>query len=284
MKLYRTARAVLLQTESEWFAVEDLAWDELFRLDDPLASLHETLERHGGKTLRPAGPPAEDSICVPVDHQEVWAAGVTYHRSREARMAESEKAGGSSVYDRVYEAERPELFYKGSSRTVVGPHAEVRIRWDSSWNVPEPELTLAVSSRGRIIGFTIGNDMSSRDIEGANPLYLPQAKVYDGSAALGPGVLLGDGLPPETEIRLHIERGGIQVFSGCTAISQMRRSLACLVEYLFRDNSFPHGCFLMTGTGIVPPAEFTLSAGDVIHVTIPPIGTLTNTVAQRRIV
>jgi len=161
---------------------------------------------------------------------------------------------------------------------VVGPGAGVRIRRDSAWNVPEPELTLAINCRGRIIGFTVGNDMSSRDIEGENPLYLHQAKVYDGSAALGPGGLLADSLPPETEIRLQIERAGAEVFAGATAIKGIKRSFSSLVEYLFRDNPFVDGCFLMTGTGIVPPNEFSLRSGDLIRITIPPIGTLSNTV------
>jgi 2-dehydro-3-deoxy-D-arabinonate dehydratase len=194
-------------------------------------------------------------------------------------MEESQKAGGGSFYDRVYDAERPELFYKGSNRTAVGCGAPVRIRRDSEWNVPEPELTLAINSNGSIFGFTIGNDMSSRDIEGENPLYLPQAKVYDGSAALGPGILLAGDLPPDTEIRISIEREGGEVFAGTTAIREIKRSFTSLVEFLYRDNTFPRGCFLMTGTGIVPSNDFTLREGDEIRITIGPIGTLTNTVA-----
>jgi len=197
-----------------------------------------------------------------------------------ARMEESKSAGGDSFYDRVYQAERPELFFKSTPHRVAGPGESVRIRGDSKWNVPEPELTLAINSRGRIFGYTIGNDMSSRDIEGENPLYLPQAKVYDRSAALGPALLVTDEpLPQTTEIALEIHRGGAVVFTGSTTISQIKRSFESLVSYLFCDNVFPHGCYLMTGTGIVPPDRFTLRSGDEIRITIEPIGTLINPVA-----
>ncbi|UCF97575.1 MAG: fumarylacetoacetate hydrolase family protein [Spirochaetaceae bacterium] len=256
-----------------------LSWDELFRLERPRVTFSEALEGRGDLLLVPVGAAEDHPALAPVESQEIWAAGVSYFRSRDARMAESVTAGGGSFYDRVYEAQRPELFYKGSSRTVAGPNTEVHIRKDSKWNVPEPELTLAINRQGQVFGFTIGNDMSSRDIEGENPLYLPQAKVYDGSAALGPGVLLADSLPMDTDIGLCIERAGGEVFSGHTAINNIKRSFASLVEFLFRENSFPAGCYLMTGTGIVPPNDFTLLSGDSIHITIPPIGTLSNTVA-----
>jgi 2-dehydro-3-deoxy-D-arabinonate dehydratase len=278
IKVYRTEQQVLVQTESNWYSLKSFSWDELFVLQNPHESLVQALEGRGKLRLDPAAAPDEEKALVPLDNQEIWAAGVTYYRSRDARMAESEKAGGGSFYDRVYEAERPELFYKGSSRTAVGPGSSVRIREDSRWNVPEPELTLAVNSRGGVFGFTVGNDMSSRDIEGENPLYLPQAKVYDGSAALGPCLLLAEDLPKETEIRLRIVRSGTEAFSGVTAIREIKRSFTTLVEFLYRDNSFPHGCYLMTGTGIVPPDTFSLQHGDVIHITIQPVGTLTNTV------
>ena len=178
-------------------------------------------------------------------------------------MEESKDAGGGSFYDRVYEADRPELFFKATPHRVVGPGGAVRIRSDSRWNVPEPELTLAINARGAIFGYTIGNDMSSRDIEGENPLYLPQAKVYAGSAALGPCLVIDGSLPgPDATIAIEIRRGGAAAFNGQTTIGQIKRPLPSLAEWLFRDNSFPHGCYLMTGTGIVPPDAFTLAAGD----------------------
>ena len=195
-------------------------------------------------------------------------------------MAESEASGGMSFYDRVYNAERPELFFKSTPHRVVGPGAAVRIRRDSKWNVPEPELTLLVSPGGKILGFTVGNDMSSRDIEGENPLYLPQAKVYDASCALGPGILVSsEPLASSTGIHIEIRRAGASVFADSTTLAGMKRRPAELVEYLFRENSFPDGCFLLTGTGIVPPNSFTLASGDEIAITIDGIGTLSNPVA-----
>ncbi len=250
-----------------------LSLDALFSADDPVALL---------QSLLPAAPPAElpPSLRAPLQSQEVWAAGVTYFRSRTARMEESKDAGGGSFYDKVYHAERPELFFKSTASRVAAPGTPVRIRADSKWNVPEPELTLAINARGRIFGYTIGNDMSSRDIEGENPLYLPQAKVYDRSAALGPCLLVtADVLPPETEIALEIHRGGTVVFSGTTCINQIKRGFDDLAGFLFRDNVFPQGCYLMTGTGIVPPDGFTLQSGDEVHITIEPVGTLINPVA-----
>jgi 2-dehydro-3-deoxy-D-arabinonate dehydratase len=221
-----------------------------------------------------------NTLIAPIEDQEVWAAGVTYFRSRTARMEESQVGGGMSFYDRVYTAERPELFFKSTPHRTVGPGAPVRIRHDSKWNVPEPELTLLVSPKGNILGYTVGNDMSSRDIEGENPLYLPQAKVYDGSCALGPGILITqEPLGPSTEIRLEIRRAGAVAFSDSTTLAVMKRNPKELVEYLFRENTFPNGCFLLTGTGIVPPNSFTLLSGDEISITIEGIGTLSNPVA-----
>jgi 2-dehydro-3-deoxy-D-arabinonate dehydratase len=226
------------------------------------------------------GTPEMSGLLPPVGAQEVWAAGVTYFRSRTARMEESKSAGGGDFYDRVYDAARPELFFKATAHRVRGHRQPVRIRGDSRWNVPEPELALMVSSRGSIVGYTIGNDMSSRDIEGENPLYLPQAKVYDGSCALGPGLLVTSvPLPPETAVQLEIGREGRPVFEGTTTLASMKRKPSELVSYLYRDNSFPHGCVLLTGTGIVPPDDFTLAPGDEIAITIQPIGTLVNVVA-----
>jgi 2-dehydro-3-deoxy-D-arabinonate dehydratase len=218
------------------------------------------------------------TLLAPVDAQEVWAAGVTYKRSREARERESE--GAARFYDLVYRAERPELFFKATPRRVVGPGDEVRIRKDSRWNVPEPELALVVSPKLEIVGYTVGNDMSSRDIEGENPLYLPQAKVYDGSCALGPVITLAEQLlpPDQVSIRLTIERAGRLAFDGATTLSAMARPLPDLVSWLGRDNSFPDGVILLTGTGIVPPDDFTLASGDRIRIEITGIGCLENPV------
>jgi 2-dehydro-3-deoxy-D-arabinonate dehydratase len=223
----------------------------------------------------PSLPEAE--IHAPIGSQEVWAAGVTYYRSRNARMEESKSAGGGDFYDRVYTAARPELFMKATPHRVAGPNRKVAIRDDAKWSIPEPELTLLVTPSGKITGYTIGNDMSSRDIEGENPLYLPQAKVYDRSCALGPCILVSPTpLPKATEIQLDIRRAGKSEFSGATTLESLKRDPAELVEYLYRNNSFPSGCFLLTGTGVVPPDAFTLQAGDEIRITIPPIGTLVN--------
>jgi 2-dehydro-3-deoxy-D-arabinonate dehydratase len=220
------------------------------------------------------------AALAPIESQEIWAAGVTYFRSRTARMAESETAGGGSFYDRVYNAERPELFFKALPHRVVGPGGAVRIRRDSKWNVPEPELALLISPGGKITGYTIGNDMSSRDIEGENPLYLPQAKSYDGSCALGPAILVApEPLAASTEIRMNIVRNGASVFSDATTLAAMKRRPVELVEYLFRETSFPNGCFLLTGTGIIPPDSFTLQTGDAVEIGIDGIGLLRNTVA-----
>jgi 2-dehydro-3-deoxy-D-arabinonate dehydratase len=250
-----------------------LSLDDLFAAADAVGLVQEAWARG-----RPAAAPT--SVLAPIGRQEVWAAGVTYLRSRTARMEESKEAGGGSFYDRVYHAARPELFFKATPHRVAGPGSPVRLRGDSNWNVPEPELTLALNRQGRLFGYTIGNDMSSRDIEGENPLYLPQAKVYDRSAALGPCLLVtGDSLPADTRIAIEILRAGVTVFSGATAISQIKRSFAELAEYLFRDNAFPQGAYLMTGTGVVPPDTFTLRSGDEIRITIEAIGTLVNPVA-----
>lgn len=194
-------------------------------------------------------------------------------------MEESKDAGGGDFYDRVYVADRPELFFKSPGYRVVGHGSNVRIRRDSKWNVPEPELTLVINSRGDMIGYTIGNDMSSRDIEGENPLYLPQAKCYDGSTAIGPGILLTkEALSLDTDIEINIIRNQQKIFEGSTKVNQIKRTFDELIEYLFREMSFANGCLLMTGTGVVPPDEFTLAEGDEINITIDPIGTLTNIV------
>jgi 2-dehydro-3-deoxy-D-arabinonate dehydratase len=220
------------------------------------------------------------TLLAPVCHQEVWAAGVTYKRSKIAR--EEESVGAAQFYDKVYTADRPELFLKAPAWRVVGPGGAIRIRRDGKWNVPEPELALVISPALRIVGFTIGNDVSSRDIEGENPLYLPQAKVYDGSCAIGPVITLADAMPPLTgvQIKLEIDRDGKRAFEGTTTLSQMKRTPENLVEWLGREISFPHGAVLLTGTGIVPPDEFTLAIGDEVRITVDGIGTLTNRVAS----
>ena len=276
MKLYRTEEGVLVESDSSLLQLENVSWNAIVTRDDLLPHLLQLARTAPALPNRNIG---EFHLKPPIANQEVWAAGVTYFRSRNARMEESKSAGGGDFYDHVYNAERPELFFKSTPHRVAGPGAKVAIRSDAKWSVPEPELAVLVSPKGKVIGYTIGNDMSSRDIEGENPLYLPQAKVYDRSCSLGPGVLVIEApLPSSTEISLQIHRGAKQVFAGSTSLSSMKRDLKTLVEYLYRDNSFPSGCFLLTGTGIVPPDSFTLQHGDEIRITIEPIGTLVNVV------
>jgi 2-dehydro-3-deoxy-D-arabinonate dehydratase len=277
MKLYKTENGPVIEDHGLFYQLADADWDVMINRDDHELVLTSMTRR--ATRLHNFSP--QTDAQAPIGSQEVWAAGVTYFRSRAARMEESKSAGGGDFYDRVYEAPRPELFFKATPHRVAGPGQDVRIRRDSKWNVPEPELALVVNSLGGIIGYTIGNDMSSRDIEGENPLYLPQAKVYAQSCGLGPGILISDQpLPAETEIRLEIIRAEETVFEGQTKLSAMKRTPQELVEYLFRDNVFPYGCFLLTGTGIVPPDEFTLAVEDEIRITIEPIGTLINYVTQ----
>ena len=216
----------------------------------------------------------------PIDDQEVWAAGVTYKRSQTARMEESEAA--ASCYDRVYTAARPELFFKATPNRCSGHLGKLRIRTDATWNVPEPELTLVLSNRGKIVGYTVGNDMSSRDIEGDNPLYLPQAKVYNQCCGLGPWITLAEAMPPRDKIgiSLKIIRDNKTVFSGETSVSQMARQFEDLVQWLIRDNELASGAFMLTGTGVVPDSSFTLAKDDTVHISIDGIGTLTNTIVQ----
>ncbi len=226
-------------------------------------------------------PPETESphLLPPCSKQEVWAAGVTYLRSRDARIEES--AGGGSFYDKVYAADRPELFFKATPNRVVGPGGRIRIRNDAKWNVSEPELTLIISPKGKLVAYTIGNDVSSRDIEGENPLYLPQAKTYKGACALGPCFVLASSVPdPKTlAIKLVIKRQGETVFEGATSISQMKRTFEDLIAYLMREQEFPNGVLLLTGTGVVPPDDFTLHHGDQVNINVPEIGTLRNVVA-----
>jgi len=271
--LYKTLKGPLV-TGGGRKALLKPGWDVLLNSSDLEQTLRDALDTG----LPDDGSPLP-AILPPIGQQEVWAAGVTYFRSREARMEESRDAGADDFYARVYDAARPELFFKATAQRVAGHGQPVRIRRDSAWNVPEPELALVVNSAGVIIGYSIGNDMSSRAIEGENPLYLPQAKVYDGCCGLGPGILVSRApLPPETPIRLEIRRGESVAFSGETSLASLKRHPTELVEYLFRESSFPFGCFLLTGTGVVPPPAFTLARGDEIHVTIPPIGELVNEV------
>jgi len=275
VRLFRTAGGVFVEEGEQHFLIADRTWDQLLSRNDLPEFLSEFVMQ-----ANPLGGFHEGELLAPIHGQEVWAAGVTYYRSRGARMEESKDAGGGNFYNRVYSAERPELFFKSTASRAVGMGGEVRIRADARWSVPEPELTLVVSPGGRIVGYTIGNDMSSRDIEGENPLYLPQAKVYNGSCALGPGILVtASPLAHSIEIVLEILRNDRIAFEGSVELTELKRDPRTLVEYLFRDNSFPAGVFLMTGTGIVPPATFTLASGDRIRITIEPIGVLENVVA-----
>ncbi len=274
MKLYRTTNGVFVEQDAKFYPVPATDWDQLICSADLRAQVHSATSKKAVLSIDPA------TILAPVVSQEVWAAGVTYYRSRNARMEESKNAGGGSFYDHVYAAERPELFFKATGRRVVGPRSAVRIRSDAKWSVPEPELTLFINPAGTIMGYTIGNDMSSRDIEGENPLYLPQAKVYDGSFALGPCLLLSENpLDKTTTIHLEIARQGKNIFAGNTTLAELKREPKELARFLFRDSSYPQGVFLMTGTGIVPGDNFTLASGDVIRIAIDGIGTLENYVA-----
>jgi 2-dehydro-3-deoxy-D-arabinonate dehydratase len=278
MKLYKTMTGPVVEADGRFYALAPVNWDELVNRDALRAVLADAA-RTSGRLLDESAM-KQRGVLPPVGTQEVWAAGVTYLRSKVARMEESKAASGGDFYDKVYAADRPELFFKSMPHKVVGHGQPVRIRKDSKWNVPEPELALLVNSRGAIAGYTIGNDMSSRDIEGENPLYLPQAKVYDGSCALGPCLLIvSDPLPKETAIGINISRAGRPAFEGQTSLAQMKRELPELVEYLYRDHSFPTGAVLLTGTGVVPPDAFTLRHGDEVSIAIDGIGTLTNVVA-----
>lgn len=281
MHLYKTKSGAVLRHNQRFFLVVH-DWDLLINQPD----LHTHLESltAGSDALNEAD--AADLISnhplPPIGTQEVWAAGVTYLRSRDARMDESKDAGAADCYQRVYDAERPELFFKSLAHRVAGDGDVVFIRSDSSWNVPEPELTLYINSQGTIQAYAVGNDMSSRSIEGENPLYLPQAKVYERSAALGPCLYVPQKpIPPETEIGLIIRRNEETAYAANAPISRMKRGLTELAGYLYRACDFPVGCFLMTGTCLVPPNDFTLQQGDVVAITIDGIGTLTNTVAVK---
>ncbi len=250
-----TQMSPLLESENVFAQLADLAKQNLPRL-----------------------PLSEVTLCAPVERQEVWAAGVTYLRSKTARMEESDFS--ATAYDKVYSAERPELFFKCLAEKVTGPGEPVGIRRDAKWSVPEPELALVLNSKGKIVGHTIGNDMSSRDIEGENLLYLPQAKIYDRSCALGPWIALGasESAAREWKIKITIRRDGQSVFAGETSVAQIKRRFEELAAFLFRSQLFPHGAILLTGTGIVPPDAFTLREHDSIEIEITGVGLLQNRV------
>lgn len=278
MKIYKLHSAVAIDHNGEYYSVPVTDWDSFINDDNILSRLNELI--WSGKASKITGI-EESAIVAPVgNRQELWACGVTYLRSKVGRQEESKASGGADFYAKVYEAERPEVFFKATPNRIVGHQQKVRIRKDSTWDVPEPELTLLVTSSGKIIGYTIGNDMSSRSIEGENPLYLPQAKTYDACAAIGPCIYITDQpLDKSTIISMEINRNSQQVFEGMVALEQMKRSPEELVSFVYRECSFPQGCLIMTGTGIVPVSDFTLESGDEIKISIENIGTLINVVA-----
>jgi 2-dehydro-3-deoxy-D-arabinonate dehydratase len=278
MKIYRTGSGIMVANKGKYYELRNDDWDTIINRD----GLHEYLQS-AIASLTAVGEEesiGELQVKAPIGSQEIWAAGVTYQRSKTARMEESEASGGAVFYDKVYEAERPELFFKATPYRTVGHRDLVNIRRDSSWDVPEPELTLFINSSGKIMAYTVGNDMSSRSIEGENPLYLPQAKSYDRSAAIGPCLYVPESpISPDTVISMQILRDGKTIFSGETKISQMKRTHSELAGFLFRECSFPYGVFLMTGTCIVPDNDITLKKGDEIRIAIDHIGELINYVA-----
>ena len=277
MHLYKTTQGIVLRRANS-FQFLDSDWDQLISRDDLCRFLSGLATNCCGQ----AKEAVENHLMAPIGSQEIWACGVTYYNSQMARREESEAAGGGDFYSSVYHADRPEIFFKSSAIRAAGHGQNVRIRSDSTWDVPEPELTLVVSPAGKILGYTIGNDMSSRSIEGENPLYLPQAKTYEQSAGIGPGIFVTDEpLSPDTEIRLEIFRNESPVFVGKTHIASITRKLDDLVSWLYRELQFPVGAYVMTGTGIVPTSEFTLQPGDRIEIEIDGIGKLTQSVVRR---
>ena len=275
MRLYKTTKGIAVEKDNNYYLIKD-NWDNFINDDNLFTKVSNLLS-----SQVPKDPSVISQLLPPIgSQQELWACGVTYLRSKIGRQEESKVAGGADFYGKVYEAVRPECFFKSTPHRVAGHNGFVRIRKDSTWDVPEPELTLVVSSSGKIIGYTIGNDMSSRSIEGENPLYLPQAKTYDGCAALGPCVYISETpFDRNNKIYLQIKRNKQVVFEESIAVSQMKRSFEELVKYVYLECSFPNGCLIMTGTGIVPPNNFTLQKGDEMNITIDSIGKLTNTVA-----
>ncbi len=277
MKIYNLKKGIVIEQKGRYFVLENEEWDSFINDDNLYTKTLDII-----KSREPSGEGSKlinSELEAPIGKQEIWASGVTYYNSKLGRQEESKEAGGGDFYARVYVAERPELFFKATGYRTVGHGEMVTIRKDSEWDVPEPELTLVISSNGKIVGYTVGNDMSSRSIEGENPLYLPQAKCWDGSAAVGPCIYVTEKpLPSDTEIEMKIFRNDNKVFDGKVGIDQIKRNFEDLVSYLYKECSFPHGSLLMTGTGIVPTKDFTLQHGDKIQITIEPIGTLINTV------
>jgi len=275
MKLYKTKTGLIIEKENKYYSITNENWDSFINDD----SLLQKLEQLTQSITASANDILRDILAPIGNYQELWACGVTYLRSKVGRQEESKSSGGADFYAKVYEAERPEVFFKATPHRIVGTNDFVRIRKDSTWDVPEPELTLVVTSSGKIIGYTIGNDMSSRSIEGENPLYLPQAKTYDACASLGPCIYItSEPISNDTTISILIKRNGENVFEGNTNLSQMKRSPEELVSFVYRECSFPFGSLIMTGTGIVPGSDFTLKSGDEISISIDNIGTLINTV------
>ena len=274
MKLYKTRAGIIIERDNKFYLTNE-NWDSFINDDNLFKKIEQILP-----SLKAGNNNLINELLPPIgDNQELWACGVTYLRSKVGRQEESKASGGADFYSKVYEAERPEVFFKSTPHRIVGYGTPVRIRKDSTWDVPEPELTLVVTSSGKIVGYTIGNDMSSRSIEGENPLYLPQAKTYDGCAALGPCIFITDKpLDSNTTISLEIRRNKKKVFEGSIAISQIKRTFQELVSFVYRESSFPYGCLIMTGTGIVPGSDFTLQSGDLIIISIDSIGELVNTV------
>jgi 2-dehydro-3-deoxy-D-arabinonate dehydratase len=280
MRLYKLTSATLLETNSQFLLGPVQNWDLVLAQENLSQYLQEISPDWKKISEAEANFLINEGLLAPMGNQEIWAAGVTYFRSRTARMEESQDAGGADFYDKVYHADRPELFFKATASRVSNPGGVVNIRKDSTWDVPEPELTLVISPSGKIQGYTVGNDMSSRSIEGENPLYLPQAKVYLGCAAVGPCILVQENPLPDTHtIKLEIKRAGNLAFAGETTLSQLKRKPQELADWLFRANSFPIGCLMMTGTGVVPD-DFTLAKGDQVRIEIEGIGVLENKIGE----
>ncbi|EOZ98439.1 Fumarylacetoacetate hydrolase family protein [Indibacter alkaliphilus LW1] len=276
MKLYKIAKGIIIEFNEKYYFKSSLDWDNFVNKDNLYQQIKAEIPQLNEIEFG-------EEILTPIGTQEIWASGVTYMRSREARMEESKDSGAAVFYSHVYEAERPELFFKSSYFRASGPDEPVYIRKDSQWNVPEPELTLFASTSGKIVGYTIGNDMSSRDIEGENPLYLPQAKCYERAAAIGPCLYVPESpIAPDTTITMTIIRKEKEVFQGQISINQMKRKHTELIEFLFREMHFPNGVYLMTGTCLVPDDTFSLQVDDQVKIKIPEIGELTNTVAMMR--
>jgi 2-dehydro-3-deoxy-D-arabinonate dehydratase len=282
IRIYKTSGALLVFHNNQYYSFF-ADWNGFVNRKNLFKALLADLANKSPMDRTAAEKIIATDLQAPIATQEVWAAGVTYFRSRTARMEESEDSGGATFYDKVYVAERPEIFFKATASRVSGHGQTVFIREDSSWDVPEPELTLFVSSAGTIEGYTVGNDMSSRSIEGENPLYLPQAKCYEKCAGLGPCLLVTDTpIPPDTLIKMNISRGSVQQYADSTPISQMKRSHQELVDFLYRGCAFPDGCYLMTGTCLVPENSFTLQDNDRVEISIDHIGTLVNEVQTLR--